>query len=873
MGIKSGANGVKRIFVGTTSVKSVYRGTNLVWSYENLDLWRYSNTAISGKTLLYEYLGSWNIGTLNVPKVGGKSVINDWYNSSSKEDIPFRNNLNVISVNLQDVPFRNNSMSHAFLGCRNLVSVSGLSNTTISMVYTFSDCDSFNQNIKIPELVVSLVHTFESCANFNQNMKLPNNVSSLLGTFGYSPRFNQSIRIPHSTKSMSSTFYLCSNLKRNIVIPNSVTELYETIAHCNMKGCWVSIHSANVTNALGFSQWCGHPFNDPLHIVAPVRYINNATTATYNAFNSKDDWHEKAPIDGTGKLTNKNVIVFYGWDFIKGDYNTFSGNGTHWVLSKWNGNLAKARNNGVVVTDVTVPEYFVTYDRFPSALNYPCFRANTVITSVDFGTEIPWVGNKLGLIKNTKNDKTINGAFEGCKALSSIKGVINSSVTSILDAFTDSANISEVDVIIPEGVTNARGAYFNIPNLTHFSPLPSTITGMPSCFDVVGKVEGNLGGSVIIPPSATNLSSLFRNRQENVGNVYILSPSVSSMSNIWANYKNSFKKPFYIYYTYSNGTHTTTYNKFFGKNSWADWYNTTGNNTNADPKYSTASNFYVYNLSNVYNNLWSYELYLAPALKLVKLSKWKGTDPHIAVMANAPDWNVGAITTSCFTGCRTLRTLALYNVSLNNTSNANNITNMFRNCYNLRVVQGLRLDSPYVYNADFSNSYANCYNLRVACPLTNNILKAAYTYDNCRNLNFNCQLGNSVSNLRGTFRNCVNLDRPIEIPESAVDIAYMFQNCSNLKKDFKIPNSVTNMYGTFYGCTRLSNEIEIFSKEIVSAVDCFTLSTGSKTIYIPFYYSNGSHTKTFNSFYSAGYIYENGSSTGRNSTTFYDITY
>ena len=846
MGIKSGANGVKKIFVGITSVKSVYRGTNLVWSDEGLDLWRYSNTEIEGKTLLYEYLGSWNIDILKVPKVGGRAVLNygDLWARSSSRNTPFSSNPNVVNVDLQGVPVRGNSLSEFFYKCNNLRFVRNINNTTKNFYECFSDCSNFNQNIKIPNNATNMFHCFYRCGNFNQKVRLPNSIDDIGGMYRFCEKYNQ-----------------------NITVPPNVYMMYYVLEGSSNFSSWVNIHSRGVS----YIDYCFNTTNSSCipNVFFIWKYANNTVTTTANSLKAAG-WN----FTGDGSIAGKSPNRIRCWDDgANYERNTKTGyNGTHCILSKWHGNLDTFLNNNVVWTTPVVPEKLFL-SNIPTAINYPCFRANTVITSVDFGTEIPWADNRLGLIKNTKNDKTINGAFEGCTALRSIKGVINSSVTSILDAFTDSANISEVDVIIPEGVTNARGAYYNTPNLTHYSPLPSTITGMQGCFDVVGKVEGNLGGSVIIPPSATNLSSLFRNRQENVGNVYILSPSVSSMPNIWANYKNSFKKPFYIYYTYSNGTYTTTYNKFFGKNSWAGWYNTTGNNTNADPKYSTASNFYVYNLSNVYNNLWSYEIYVAPALKLVKLSKWKGTDPHIAVMANAPDWNVGAITTNCFTGCRTLRTLALYNVSLNNTSNANNITNMFRNCYNLRVVQGLKLDSPYVYNADFSNSYANCYNLRVACPLTNNILKAAYTYDNCRNLNFNCQLGNSVSNLRGTFRNCVNLDRPIEIPESAVDIAYMFQNCSNLKKDFKIPNNVTNMYSTFYGCTRLSNEIEIFSKEIVSAIDCFTLSTGSKTIYIPFYYSNGSHTKTFNSFYSAGYIYENGSSTGRNSTTFYDITY
>lgn len=82
MGIKSGLSSVRKVYLGSTPVKEIYCGTNLVFSFErgNLSLWRYSNDVIQGKTLLYKYLGSYeNLpdNTLYVPRVGGKAVINN----------------------------------------------------------------------------------------------------------------------------------------------------------------------------------------------------------------------------------------------------------------------------------------------------------------------------------------------------------------------------------------------------------------------------------------------------------------------------------------------------------------------------------------------------------------------------------------------------------------------------------------------------------------------------------------------------------------------------------------------------------------------------------------------------------------------------
>ena len=39
--------------------------------------------------------------------------------------------------------------------------------------------------------------------------------------------------------------------------------------------------------------------------------------------------------------------------------------------------------------------------------------------------------------------------FEGCTSLVSIKGVVNPNVTSLLDSFSDSYSIKDVDVVFP----------------------------------------------------------------------------------------------------------------------------------------------------------------------------------------------------------------------------------------------------------------------------------------------------------------------------------------------------------------------------------------------------------------------------------------
>lgn len=1001
MGIKSGLNSVNRIYVGNVPVSEVYHGVNLVFSLDrgDLSLWRYSNDAIQGKTLLYEYLGGgrrrvqflynynstnnnyygylknsqptngdyiywgdggvnfynngykiynvtastfqWNwLGTvmtmnsyttggfnvnviegypdpLYVPKANGKAIINDWYNSTSSgttdtnRNTPFYNNPSVVDVDLQGVPFRNNSMYYTFSNCQNLVAVNNIPNSVTNMGYTFYDCSEFNQNIQIPNSVTNMYYTFYRCSSLNQNIQIPNSVTRMQGAFSTSPfnqnikipnsvttisrmfydcskfnkniqipnsvtdmyatfsgcwNLNQSIQIPNSVVSVHSTFSACYNLNQNIQIGNSVTNMYDTFYKCSNLNSWINILSTNVTNAI--ECFNTNNANSIPNVMIPARYINNAATATQLAIKNAG-WKVSCVGDIVGTSPNR----IKSWDAIKGNYNTFKGNGTYWELHKWNGALATALNNGLTVTDVVVPEYFTTYDTFPTALNYPCFRGNTVITSVDFGCDIPWVGNKMGSAIKKSEDTYMNGAFEGCTSLVSIKGVVNPNVTSLLDSFTDSYSIKDVDVVFPEGATNGRGVYYNCINITNHSPLPSTITSMYDYFGRSGLVTGKLANSMVIPPAVTNMSRVFANRQENVGNIYVLSPTVSNIDNVWAKYPTTFKKPFYIYYKYSNNANTATYGLFKKESVF---YDTSGNGAGVNPMYNSTSNFYVYDLSSIYNNLWNHTIYLTPAQKLVKLVKYKGSDEHVALMTNYPDLKPHIFDVNCFNNCRYMKTLALYDANIY--AFAGSCINMFRNCYNLRVIQGLRLDKVVGStvgdtNVNLPYSFENCYNLRVMSNIPSNVKSMYYTFRNCYNFDFNVQIKEGVTSMVGTFSGCNSLNKNIKIPNTVTNIADIFYGCSNLSQDIQIPVNVTNMRNAFYSCSNLWANIRILSANVADATDCFKGSYEWKEISIPYRYDNGAYTKTFNSFMRAGYLYADGFPTGKNYTNFYDSSY
>ena len=857
-----------------------------------LSLWRYSNSIIEGKTLLYNYIGSWSDSILYVPKVRGNSILNDWHDIStsgileSNRNTPFYNNLNVKSVNLQDVPFRNNSMGYAFFNCRNLVSVANIPNYISNIIGVFSNCYNFNQNIQIPNLVTNMSnvfsncykfnfnvqipnsvtrmpYTFRNCINFNQNIRIPNSVINLLGTFDYS-NFNQKVIIPNSVSDMSITFYHCSNFNQNVQVGKNVSELFQAFCLCNKFSSWINIFSPEILSASGAFDTNNASAIPNVFIIS--RRINNTLSQTYNSFNSSGWKWSDANVVGTSP--NRVRCWSLGWC----NYHNAYPNGTHVLLNNWHGTMDAFLNNGIVCTEVAVPEYLtvgvdgnpLNYD-YPAALNYPCFSGNHVISSVDIGTNIPWVGNSMG---HYKNSKSYHGAFCNCLNLKEVRGVVADGVTNISCVhYINSTNFKSDDLILPETVVTTT-LFEWAPALIDPAPLPSSVTSMWSTY----REARVLSNSPVIPPNVTVAATLFYNCKSIQGNIYWLSPVTSNITNTFQLHNTGLRKNIYIYFQYSNGVNTPTYNAFKANN----FYKATSGNT-TDPMYNSTSNFYVYNLSAKYNDLWSYSYNIVPAHKMIYFIKYKGTDPHVALMGNYPDYTPGSIHPNCFNGCSTMRSVALYGTRFNTSAvGANNCQNIFRNCYNLRVVQGLDFNnticnSSYCTAIDLSNGFRNCRNLRVMSTIPYKVVNLSHTFAGCSNFNFNVQIEEGPVNMFATFWDCVNLNRNIHLPNSAVNLCDTFQGCTNLKQNIQIGTNADNLVGTFMQCSNLTGRINILGSNVSNAYACFNFSSKFKEVHIPYKYANGVYTKTFNSFVTAGYLYRNEVSTGADNTQFYNI--
>jgi hypothetical protein len=77
---------------------------------------------------------------------------------------------------------------------------------------------------------------------------------------------------------------------------------------------------------------------------------------------------------------------------------------------------------------------------------------------------------------------------------------------------------------------------------------------------------------------------------------------------------------------------------------------------------------------------------------------------------------------------------------------------------------------------------------------------------------------------------------------------------------------------TFSHCENLQGTINVLSNQITNAWYCFYRTSLAKNVYIPFKYSNGVNSATFNSFVTAGYLYANGVSNTQHGVTVYNLT-
>lgn len=213
----------------------------------DLALWTCNNTAVSGKVLLMNYKGTDYSSTIYVPTLGGRTLINRYYNvGTSPNNIPFYNVNKFKYVDLQYVPFRDNNMEHCFNNCVNLKSVYNINNNVTSMFSTFYFCYNLTTVTQLPAAVQNLSYSFQGCNNLVTSPDIPRYVTHMSGCFKNCSKLKGRINV-YATEITSAleTFY---NTDRSLT-----KQVYIYYKYKN----GVNTKTYNTVVATSYSKWDG----------------------------------------------------------------------------------------------------------------------------------------------------------------------------------------------------------------------------------------------------------------------------------------------------------------------------------------------------------------------------------------------------------------------------------------------------------------------------------------------------------------------------------------------------------------------------------------------------------------------------------------
>ena len=375
-------------------------------------------------------------------------------------------------------------------------------------------------------------------------------------------------------------------------------------------------------------------------------------------------------------------------------------------------------------------------------------------------------------------------------------------------AFRDCGNLKSV-TNIPEGTTNIIGAFRNCTNLTNIGKLPDSVTCLAAPMPF-----GNLFG-YDTTASATDdyVQSLCLTEE----------PSLSSDVIIKAT------QGFFQYATWYKIVTITdngfTYND--GRNVY-----TATRNTSRDQYVPYDSDEY----ESAFRGCNSLSVIPEFGNRITNLDYAFRKLPNIRTVTNLPDTILTM--TNTFNGCKNLVSVIIPN-------NVKSLTNTFSG-------SGI-VNPPNIPNTVTNMDHTFWLSSLKTCPqIPNSVKYMEGTFSNT-NIVESAHLPDSIVSANGIYWN-TNINKVYNFPRKIEDISSMFGYCRQMNCTIpEIPESVTNIYGTFSNCLSLSQDIKILSEGVVNATDCFYGTSLSKNVYIPFTYSNGVNTITYNTFTNAGY--------------------
>ena len=167
-----------------------------------------------------------------------------------------------------------------------------------------------------------------------------------------------------------------------------------------------------------------------------------------------------------------------------------------------------------------------------------------------------------------------------------------------------------------------------------------------------------------------------------------------------------------------------------------------------------------------------------------------------------------------------------FNQNIQISSSVTNMADTFHSC--TRLNQNIQIPSSVT---SMTNTFYYCTGLNQNIQIPNSVKSMNKTFSVCSILNQNIQIPNSVTYMDCTFQGCSNLNQNIQIPNSVTSMTNTFHSCTRLNQNIQIPNSVTSMTNTFYYCTGLNQNIQI-PNSVIDMYGTFSLSgvKGNKTI-------------------------------------------
>jgi len=361
---------------------------------------------------------------------------------------------------------------YAFMGCKNLISISIPNSVTIINGAAFYDCRSLT-SVSIPESVTRIEYqAFYNCSSLT-SIPIPNSVTNIRNSAFYGCSALTSIIIPKGvTKIEFSTFRGCRNLI-SITIPESVTSIeYEAFSGCSSL---TSITIPSSVTSIGNNAFNGCSGLTSITIPNGVTYIGSGTFSGCSNLTSITIPESVTNIQSQAFLNCSNLSsISLPENISHVEVNAFDG--TAWYNNQ---------PDGVVY----IGKFLYKYKGI--------MPPNTTINILD-------------------DTKTINySAFEGCSGLSSIN--IPASVINLNFAWSDFQSCNNLTAINVDANNTAyvseNGVLFNKDKTTLLQypqkktgtsyVIPNTVTTIASeAFYNCSALT-----SITIPNSVTNIGS------------------------------------------------------------------------------------------------------------------------------------------------------------------------------------------------------------------------------------------------------------------------------------------------------------------------------------------------------------------------------